>query len=77
LARETARLAGENVDYQRARFDNGAATALDVAEALQDQRDAQLQVAQLRAETATRRLALEDLTGTLLGRLTLDEVPSE
>jgi outer membrane protein TolC len=77
LARETARLAGENVDYQRARFDNGAATALDVAEALQDQREAQLQVAQLRAETATRRLALQDLTGTLLGRLTLEEVPSE
>ena len=73
LARETARLAGENVDYQRARFENGAATALDVAEALQDQREAQLQVAQLRTETATRRLALEDLTGTLLSRLTLED----
>ena len=73
LARETARLAEQNVDYQRTRFDNGAATALDVAQTLQDKREADLRVANLRVELANRRLALDDLTGTLLERLALEE----
>lgn len=72
LARRTAQLAEQNVEYQRDRFENGAATALDVAQTLQEQREAELRVANLRVDIAVRRLALEDLTGELLGRLALE-----
>ena len=75
LARETARLSAENVDFQRTRFENGAATALDVAQALQDQREAELRVANQRVELATRRLALDHLTANLLKRLALPSSP--
>ncbi len=77
LARRTARLSEQNVEYQRSRYRNGAATALDVAETLQEHREAKLRVANLRVETRRRRIALEDLTGSLLERLTLEEVDTQ
>ena len=77
LARETADLSDQNVSYQRTRFENGAATALDVAQTLQDKREADLRVAELRVEVATRQLALRDVTGRLLNKLALEQVESK
>lgn len=77
LARETAELSDQNVSYQRTRFENGAATALDVAQTLQEKREADLRVAELRVEVATRQLALRDVTGSLLEELALEEVEPE
>ncbi len=71
LAKKTADLAAKQVEVQSTLFDNGRATMIDVVTALQDQSEAQLRVAQARLNSLQLALSLQDLTGTLLERLSV------
>ncbi len=66
LAQRTADLASQSADAQRRRFDAGAATALDIVRAQQQEREAALRVARARADIAISRVTLDDLSGALL-----------
>lgn len=71
LAQRTADLSAKQVEVQSTLFDNGKATMLDVVTAIQDQNEAKLRVARARLDMLQLRYALEDLTGTLLERLSV------
>ncbi len=66
LAKETISLARESVEGQRARFEVGAATALEVIVAEQQQREAELRLARAQADEAVAHASLLHLTGRLL-----------
>ncbi len=67
FAEETARLAAQSAEGQQARYEAGAATALELLLIQQEQRRAELRVARARADVATASVSLEHLTGRLLG----------
>jgi outer membrane protein TolC len=72
LARRTAELAERQVEVQTTLFQNGRATMLDVVEATQQLNVAKLRVVSAQVDLAQLRLALEDTTGTLLERLSVE-----
>ncbi len=65
LAKETAKLARENVEAQSARFEVGKSTTLDVTDAIQRLREAENRVLQVEVELVEAQLGIAELTGTL------------
>jgi outer membrane protein TolC len=72
LARRTAELAEQQVEVQTTLFQNGRASMLDVVEAIQQFNVAELRVVSTQVDLAQLRLGLEDTTGTLLERLSVE-----
>jgi outer membrane protein TolC len=69
LAQATAQLATQSVEGQRARFEAGAATALELVVATQQRRQAERRVAQARADIAVADVVLRHQMGSLIGGL--------
>lgn len=68
LAEQTAAIAARQLEAEQARFRTGASTALEVLVAEDRLRNAKLRVTRARADLAQSQLALDHLTGQLLGR---------
>lgn len=72
LAQKTADLAARQVEIQTTLFANGTTTMLDVVNALQQQNQARLRIARARIDILRLRLEIEDASGTLLERLSVN-----
>ncbi len=68
FARETAEYARQNVDAQTARFEVGRGTTFEVVDALQRFQEAELRVVETEVSIVQQLLAIDDLTGELLGK---------
>jgi len=68
LAEQTLAIADKQAAAERARFDSGSGTTLEVIVADGRVRNARLRVARARADRAQTGLSLAHLTGRLLGR---------
>jgi outer membrane protein len=68
LAEQTAAIAARQLAAEQARFRSGASTALEVLVAEDRLRNAKLRVARARADLVQSELALDHLSGQLLGR---------
>ena len=71
LSEKTAALSAATVAAEKARFDAGVGTALELIRVQQQEREARLRVLRIQVDLVIARLALDHLTGDLLTQTTL------
>lgn len=72
LAQQTAELAERQVEIQSTLFDNGTTTMIDVVSAMQQHNQARLRIERARVDILQLHIELEEATGGLLERLSVE-----